>query len=562
MTSTHPPNPDPDPVSAEPIPNETPLLAPCTAHDPRFQAEFDRALEHMTDLLMNLSLPEVGAIAPGADGLIKYSLRDQIGELSERAIFIERATRKLEAAKVTIMGRIPSAIEEADADAQTAHTSMLSVANQIAVATRSSDQTVGLNLNASYEIIDRYPELVELIQAGRVSFAHAKVIAHSGANLPENVRDTYLKRATEIALETTPGRLRRRLPKLVASLSPESIEVARKHASEERRVWVKDTGDGMAMFGAILPAPIALAAYDRLTRIARQTMQPMTATEDTSAERIGDGKATTKTIADARTLTQARADVMSELLLASASARVDDRSGDPFGFGIQGRVQVTVPVTAFVPADNEDPATAGSGHEAKTSREASPEPFGELAGYGLIDAEISRRFAADAKSWNRIFVGPSGKVISTDSYEPTAAIRRLIIARDSHCRFPGCLTPPSRCEIDHTFDWAKGGKTATNNLALLCKRHHALKHPSVHETARWSVRQEPGGVLVWRDPHGNEYTDTPDPATEVEPLVPPITPERKGRKSKVRFKYYPGGDIPWGAHRPGLTGIPEDERPF
>ena len=94
------------------------------------------------------------------------------------------------------MGRIPSAIEEADADAQTAHTSMLSVANQIAVATRSSDQTVGLNLNASYEITDRYPELVELIQAGRVSFAHAKVIAPtSGANLPENVRDTYLKRA-------------------------------------------------------------------------------------------------------------------------------------------------------------------------------------------------------------------------------------------------------------------------------------------------------------------------------------------------------------------------------
>ncbi|MFK4763146.1 hypothetical protein ACI3KS_19665 [Microbacterium sp. ZW T5_45] len=80
-----------------------------------------------------------------------------------------------------------------------------------------------------------------------------------------------------------------------------------------------------------------------------------------------------------------------------------------------------------------------------------------LDGYGDLDPDIARNLAGAHGGWTRLFLDPTGLIAHTDTYTPTAAMRRYLRARDQHCRFPGCQTPVHRCDIDHNHDHAHGG---------------------------------------------------------------------------------------------------------
>ncbi len=55
-------------------------------------------------------------------------------------------------------------------------------------------------------------------------------------------------------------------------------------------------------------------------------------------------------------------------------------------------------------------------------------------------------------------------------------IERAVRSRDRNtCRFPGCHNTRF-VEIHHIEHWANGGETATDQLMLLCSKHHALVH--------------------------------------------------------------------------------------
>lgn len=54
--------------------------------------------------------------------------------------------------------------------------------------------------------------------------------------------------------------------------------------------------------------------------------------------------------------------------------------------------------------------------------------------------------------------------------------RRAIIARDHHCRAPGCTAPPGWCETHHVRRWADGGPTDVDIGILLCQFHHTEVH--------------------------------------------------------------------------------------
>jgi hypothetical protein len=58
----------------------------------------------------------------------------------------------------------------------------------------------------------------------------------------------------------------------------------------------------------------------------------------------------------------------------------------------------------------------------------------------------------------------------------TAAQRRAIVARDKHCRWPGCDRPPGWCDAHHSIHWADGGVTSVEKGVLLCGRHHDRVH--------------------------------------------------------------------------------------
>lgn len=57
---------------------------------------------------------------------------------------------------------------------------------------------------------------------------------------------------------------------------------------------------------------------------------------------------------------------------------------------------------------------------------------------------------------------------------PPPRLRTALQFRDGVCVADGCRTPAERCDIDHITPWPDG-KTAADNLQVLCRRHHRLK---------------------------------------------------------------------------------------
>jgi hypothetical protein len=63
-----------------------------------------------------------------------------------------------------------------------------------------------------------------------------------------------------------------------------------------------------------------------------------------------------------------------------------------------------------------------------------------------------------------------------------ANLRRAVIIRDRHCRFPGCCQPVAACQPHHIIPRSKGGKTCLTNLLMLCtlcRRRHKLHYADV-----------------------------------------------------------------------------------
>jgi len=55
----------------------------------------------------------------------------------------------------------------------------------------------------------------------------------------------------------------------------------------------------------------------------------------------------------------------------------------------------------------------------------------------------------------------------------TSGQRTALFARDRGCTFPGCVRTAAESEIHHARDWANGGATDLDNLAIACGYHNA-----------------------------------------------------------------------------------------
>ena len=97
------------------------------------------------------------------------------------------------------------------------------------------------------------------------------------------------------------------------------------------------------------------------------------------------------------------------------------------------------------------------------------------------------------------------------TYRPGAKLARLVRARDGTCRYPGCATPPARCDLDHVIAYPAGATSAAN-LQTLCRTHHGFKHHG-----GWTVTMTPEGVCTWTAPNGPH------------PHHPPPRPPRRRR---------------------------------
>ncbi|MFK4115781.1 HNH endonuclease [Microbacterium sp. NPDC006705] len=370
-----------------------------------------------------------------------------------------------------------SALREARRDGVRGMTSdmeLRSVAAEAAGMARLTDRRLQGEIDHAMTVIDDYPAVFEAWVQRRIERGHVDVVVRVGARVPAEVRDSFAEAAIAVCERDVPSRVRGALDALAARLHTQNFTERHKAAAAERCVRVFHGTDGMSNLVANLPTVIAAGMLDRLTQMGQSV-------KDARAE---------SDAADTRTMDQLRADILGDLVLGGAPV-VDptygiDRAG---GLGaIRARVQVAVTAETLMGRD-ENPA--------------------EAVGAALIDADTARELAGQVSEWDRLFIDPVTRTpVEIDTYRPAASMKKLLMARDQHCRFPGCRRAAIRCELDHTIDYALGGHTHIFNLAHLCQRHHSMK-----QFTKWEVRQIGDGVLEWTSPLGRVYReDVPIPA--------------------------------------------------
>ena len=199
----------------------------------------------------------------------------------------------------------------------------------------------------------------------------------------------------------------------------------------------------------------------------------------TALSAVLDSESRSRTNDAARTPAQRRADALGEICRQWL-----DRSDRPTVAG--ERPHVTVMVDTHVLRG--DPGT-----------------MNELDHVGPIEVATARRLSCDASIMRVIMSGASQPLdVGRRTSVVPAAMRRAVIVRDRHCRFPGCDRPHTWCDAHHVVHWADGGPTALANLLLLCRRHHRLVHQGGFglelERGRPLFRRPDGSMLEDRAP--------------------------------------------------------------
>lgn len=91
----------------------------------------------------------------------------------------------------------------------------------------------------------------------------------------------------------------------------------------------------------------------------------------------------------------------------------------------------------------------------------------------------------------------------------TAALWAALVARDEHCRFPGCDRPAHWCDGHHVVWFSNQGPTKLDNLVLLCRRHHKRLHKP-----GWHAKLLPDATFEVTDPTGHVRTSHPPGALQ------------------------------------------------
>ena len=351
----------------------------------------------------------------------------------------------------------------------------MAVTAEIACVLTVGAGTAGAFLGDCLALTNRLPLTLKALQAGTISWAHARVLVDESANL-----DPAGAAALEAhfldpdapnpargcpAGDLVPYRFRSKVRTWRERHHPDSIEKRHAKSAKDRRVEFRPDSDGMAWFSAYLPADTAAGIWDRTTAAARALQGPD----------------------EPRTLTQLRADVAATLLLNTGT----DGTSTSTATALPGmcrsrgrRSSSPCPVLSLLGA-TEEPAM--------------------LDGYGPIPPSMARRLVADgAGSFHRVLVDPRDGApleIGRTSYRLTKAMRQWLRLRDGRCPFPGCNNPSLDNDADHLLAWADGGTTGITNLGQPCRKHHRLKHSSAWTPAGASKDKPPG----WTSPSGRYY---------------------------------------------------------
>src|SRR5216684_4061020 len=292
--------------------------------------------------------------------------------------------------------------------------------------------------------LDSLPQTSRAFADGDISYRHAALIAHTAEALGNKMEAEAESILVTAAKELDPHRLKIACIHLRHCLEPDGVLRDANEEHERRYLHLSQTLDGVFYLNGRFDPEAGAVVRTALDSV----MKPPAADDD-------------------RTPKQRRADAWVDL----ARRQLDGGLLPEVG-GQKPHLMVTLDVSTL---------TKEPGSRAAELEWAQPIP-GETARRLACDCTITP-ILCGAES-HQVEVAGSSRVIPP-------AMKRALIARDKHCRFPGCDMPPAWTDGHHIKHWANGGPHALWNLLLFCRRHHRLFHEG-----GWTLQQAEGGVVA------------------------------------------------------------------
>ncbi|PKW25644.1 hypothetical protein ATL31_0442 [Phycicoccus duodecadis] len=364
--------------------------------------------------------------------------------------------------------------------------------------------------------------------AGRLDAYRASVVATELEEAPAEVAASVVAGLHEYFGSEDGPRLRRRVRRMLARISPDLVRQRAVRARSECRLerWVGEPG--VDTWHGTFPSEEAAQAWAAIDALAQQYVT------DGVCDRVdrARAKALTDLVAGNATIdVQIVHTIAAEVPTAAGSARgtraSEGASDDLVDVGAPaseaGASKAApgdlVEVTGLRPGEPTlvsrawlDHASAPHPTSDTSAGRAAPRPRGEPRG-GLAPCDP----LTDA------LLDPDG-ALTTDTYRPGKALAALVRARDGHCRFPGCHVAARFCDLDHVTPWPTG-PTSAANLVCLCRRHHRIK-----QRPGWQAVLHPDATLTWTDPTGRNRTTHP-----VDHLHRAVLPDRGSDPAPITY---------------------------
>lgn len=161
--------------------------------------------------------------------------------------------------------------------------------------------------------------------------------------------------------------------------------------------------------------------------------------------------------------------------------------------------------TCATSSDGQTPVPTMVIHsELDALTEPGSQGVSEISGGPVIANELARVLGCDSAVETAIESDGTPIGIGRKSRKVPGWLRRLVEARDHHCRAPGCGRTVF-LQVHHIEHWVGGeGPTDLNNLILLCWWHHLF----IHENG-WHITRDPDGAFVFRRPDWTPYPPRP-----------------------------------------------------
>ena len=318
------------------------------------------------------------------------------------------------------------------------------------------------------------PELADAVQAGTVGEDHIRAVCRAVDVLPACVPPNEVAEAerslVQHATKLDAGVVTKLGQRIADHLNPDGLFNDDDRARRRGLRLGPQEPDGMSRLQGFLD-PEARAYFEAIEAAVRPGRH-----QPDSADKEPDAR-------DARTPAQRCHDAFKLALeTAIASGRMGLHRGHP----------VTVVVTTTL-------AEISQAADALVDQSLPMPPPARTGGGSRLPMRDLIRMAARAIHYLAVFDNHTARplYLGRQKRVATADQRLVCYARDRGCTRPNCLESGYRCEVHHSEEWARGGRTDADKLFFACGPNHGM---ATRGDLRTEVTQN--GRLGWTDGTG------------------------------------------------------------